>query len=144
MEDGFVEGFIRRVLRASAVFGPLIGLCGMAYLGSLWAFHFVLTAAWSTVNIWVLEQLFVCWFQKKDRVRMIVIFFLKVLVLYGLFLTYLHAVPWQDWASAVIGGFSLPFAIMVLKALGLALNEVMGQRSTPPARRDGDFEDRSR
>lgn len=125
------EDFVRRVLKASVVIAALAGLCGMAYLGPLWAFAFILAAAWSIVNLWLIERLFTTLLLGQSRVALVVIFFLKVPVLYGLILLYLIVVPWQP--SALLGGIILPYAVIVLKALGRSLVETTGRKRTPEA-----------
>jgi len=50
---------------------------------------------------------------------------LKVPVLYGLIILYLFYVSWQP--SALIAGITLPYAVMVLKALGRFLIEAMNR-----------------
>ena len=123
------EKFIRCVLKASAVAAALLALCGRVYLGSLWAFAFLLAAAWSIVNRWVLERLFILMLQGQSRLALAAIFCLKIPVLYGLILLYLVAVPWRF--SALLGGITLPYVIIVLKALGRSLVDAMGRKEAP-------------
>jgi len=125
------ERFLDRVLRASGVVAGLAGLCGWAYLGSLWALAFLLAAAWSIINLWVLACLLIQVFERGNRLSLLLFFCLKVPVLYGLILLYLLFVPIRP--SALIGGVTLPYVIIVLKALGRFLVEAMGQKQTPPA-----------
>jgi hypothetical protein len=125
------EQFIQRVLKASAVVAALIGLYGLVYLEPLWAFAFILAAAWSIANLWVLEHLLILLFERGGRLALVVLFCLKIPILYGLILVYLLFVPRRP--SALIGGVTLPFVVMVLKALGRSLVDAMGRKETPPA-----------
>jgi hypothetical protein len=125
------ERFIRRVLQASLVMTAVVGLCGLSFAGPLWAFAFLLAALWSTANLWALEHLLILVFRKGNRLSLAVFFCLKVPILYGLILSYLLWVPWRP--SALIGGVTLPYAVMVLKALGRSLVDAMGQKKASPA-----------
>lgn len=120
------EQFIDRVLRASGVVAALAGLCGWAQLGSEWALSFLLAAAWSIVNLWVLAQVLIRLLQHGSRLALIVFFCLKIPILYGLILCYLFWAPWSP--SALIGGITLPYAVIVLKALGRFLVDAMGRK----------------
>ena len=135
------ENFIRRVLKASVVVAALVGLCGKAYLGSLWAFAFILAAAWSIVNLFVLERLLILLFQRESRLALAAVFCLKIPVLYGLILLYLIEVPWRP--SALLGGITLPYAVIVLKALGRSLIEAMGRKEALQATGDKRTRDRT-
>lgn len=125
------ERFIRRVLQASLAMTAVVGLCGLSYAGPLWAFAFLLAALWSTANLWALERLLILLFRKGNRLALVVLFCLKIPVLYGLILGYLLWVPWRP--SALIGGVSLPYAVIVLKALGRSLVDAMGRKKASPA-----------
>jgi len=125
------EQFIDRVLRTSGVVAGLSGLCGWAYLGPEWALAFLLAATWSIVNLWVLARLLILLFKQGSRLGLALFFCLKVPVLYGLILAYLLLVPRRP--SALIGGVTLPYAVIVLKALGRSLVDAMGRQGTPPA-----------
>jgi hypothetical protein len=124
------EQFIPRVLRASVVMTALIGLCGLAYPGPLWSFAFVLAGLWSTANLWALEHLLMLLFRKGNRLALVAFFCLKIPILYGLILGYLLWVPWRP--SALIGGVTLPYAVIVLKALGRSLVDAMGRKDASP------------
>ena len=128
------EKLVRRVLKASVVVAALVGFCGAVYLGTLWAFAFILAAAWSIVNLWVLERLLVLLFRGGSRLALAAVFCLKITVLYGLILLYLIAVPWRP--SALLGGITLPYAVIVLKALGRSLIEAMGRKEALQATGD--------
>jgi len=128
------EKLVRRVLKASVVVAALVGFCGAVYLGTLWAFAFILAAAWSIVNLWVLERLLVLLFRGGSRLALAAVFCLKIPVLYGLILLYLIAVPWRP--SALLGGITLPYAVIVLKALGRSLIEAMGRKEALQATGD--------
>jgi len=119
------EGFIGRVLKTSAVVGPLFALCAYACLGPLWSFSFLLAAGWSIANLWALKGLLKALVLREGLLKLGSFFFLKVPILYGVILFYLIAVPWK--ASALITGFSLPYVVIVLKVLGRALVETMGE-----------------
>jgi len=123
------EQFIDRVLRASAVAAAVAGLCGWAYWGPQWALAWLLASAWSIVNLWVLAHLLKRLFQRGSRFALVAFFCLKVPVLYGLILCYLLWVPWRP--SALIGGIILPYAVIVLKALGRFLVDSMSRKETP-------------
>jgi len=138
------ERFIDRVLVASGIFAALVGLTGWAYRGAEWSLSFLLAATWGIVNLWVLAWLWeVLLFETGNRLRLLLLFCLKVPVLYGLILLYLLYVPWQS--SALIYGVTLPYAVIVLKALGRSLNDAMSRKGSPPASGGGGEEqDRAR
>jgi len=125
------ERFIDRVLRTTGIVAALIGLCGWAYLGTLWARAFLLAAAWGIVNLWALARLLLIVHAYAPRWAVVLFLCLKIPVLYGLILCYLVWVPWRP--SAFLGGISLPYAVILLKALGRVLVEAMGRKGTPPA-----------
>jgi hypothetical protein len=128
--------FIRRVLKASAVMTALFGLVGSVYLGPIWALVFMMMAALSIVNLWVIEQLWTTIFLRGSRLWLFVIFFLKFATLCGLLLLVVTVTPWQTKprsAGSLIGGFALPYAVIVLKAVGRALVEMTGPQKTQTA-----------
>jgi hypothetical protein len=124
------EQFIDRVLRASGVVAGLVGLCGWACLGAAWATAFLLAAAWGIVNLWALARLLLIIHAHAPRWALAAFLCLKIPILYGLILSYLLWVPWRP--SALIGGISLPYAVIILKALGRFLVEAMGRKGIPP------------
>ena len=137
------ERFIDRVLVASGILAALIGLTGWAYWGAEWSLSFLLAATWGIVNLWSLARLLVNLFETRNRLGLLLFFCLKVPVLYGLILLYLLYVPWQS--SALIYGVTLPYAVIVLKALGRSLNDAMSRKGSPPASGGGGEEqDRAR
>jgi len=122
--------FLRRVYKASAAMAALIALCGAAYIGALWALAFLLAAAWSVANLWTLERLLTVVVRRGRRTAIAGLFCLKLPVLYAVLALYLLFVPWS--AGALLAGLTLPYAVIVLKALGLSLVESMGRTPLPP------------
>lgn len=122
----FDEQFVDRVLRVTGVVAALAGLCGWAQWGSEWALSFLLAAAWSIVNLWALAQVLIRVFMRGSRLAVALFFCLKVPILYGLILCYLIWAPWSP--SALVCGITLPYLVILLKALGQSLVEAMGPK----------------
>ncbi len=127
--DHVDERFIDRVLQASGVIGALAGLCGWALGGPEWALAFLLAAAWSIVNLWVLAYFLVVILKKARRRTLIAFFLLKTVILYGLIVLYLFFVQWTF--SALMSGLTMPYIVMVLKAVGRVLTDAMDRGKGP-------------
>ncbi|MCX8035750.1 MAG: hypothetical protein N3D11_01600 [Candidatus Sumerlaeia bacterium] len=125
------ERFIDRVLQASGVMGGLGGLCGWALGGPEWALAFLLAAAWSIANLWVLAYLLVVVVKRARRGTMLAFLLLKTVILYGLIVLYLFFVHWTF--SALMCGLTLPYVVMVLKAGGRVLVDAMNRGKNPSA-----------
>jgi len=120
------EQFLDRVVSASGLVAALAGLCGWGPLGSEWTLSFLLAAAWSIANLWILARLLILVFQRGSRFALALFLCLKIPILYGLILCYLIWAPWRP--SSLIGGITLPYGVIVLKALGRFLVEAMGRK----------------
>lgn len=123
------EDLLHRVRKSSAAVAVLVTLIGLVARGPQWSLAFALAAAWSIANLWVLERLLTLLIRRGSRLALLVVFCLKVPILYGLMLLYLIAIPWRP--SALLGGISLPYAVIVLKAVGHVLIEATARKGSP-------------
>jgi hypothetical protein len=123
------EAFLKRVYRTSWILAALVTLFGATYGGVRWGVAFGLAGAWSIINLRVLEYLLILYLKRRGRLRLIIVFLLKILGLYGLLLGGLFVIRLHDgrmpiapwFRSALLCGISLPYAVIVLKALGRVL-----------------------
>jgi hypothetical protein len=134
--------FLERVRKTSIATGCLIALAVWLRWGPAHAAAFVAGFAWSLVNIHVIRLLvgLALDHAKSRKLRIAAVLALKVPVLYGAGYLLLAAVELP--IAGVLGGFTWPLIVIVLKALGrIVLGLDRGDRSLRTAGAGGARED---
>jgi F-type H+-transporting ATPase subunit a len=117
--DAGIDGaFLRRVYIMSAIVAVLGGVLASQRLGGSWGLGFFLYAIWSTANLWALEQLLRLVVRPSGRqpLAILVASTVKLPLLYGLGAWI--ALSGDFPATALMAGFSVPLAVIVLKTVG--------------------------
>jgi hypothetical protein len=112
------ENFLKRVMLFSLVFAALGGGVFAAIVSPRWGLGFLIAAVWSVLNLKALEQLIRLAVRPtgRDPLAIAVAMLIKVPVLYGIGV--LIAIKVDLPAESLIAGFSVPLAVIVLKAAG--------------------------
>jgi hypothetical protein len=110
--------FLARCYRSALFLIPLAGLFTLVYAGPLQAAGFVLAALLGVLNLRMIEECAVQWIRPGGarKGRLLAAVAVKMAVVYGggfVLLTRGVGSP-----AALAGGFSMIFAVIVLKALG--------------------------
>jgi F-type H+-transporting ATPase subunit a len=118
-DAGMDGAFLRRVYFMSALVAVLGGLLASQRLSGNWGLGFFLFALWSTANLWALEQLLRLVVRPAGRqpLAILVASMVKLPILYGLgaWIALADRFP----VASLMAGFSVPLAVITLKAVGL-------------------------
>jgi F-type H+-transporting ATPase subunit a len=118
--DAGLDGvFLRRVYFMSALVAVLGGLLASQRLSSAWGLGFFLFALWSTANLWALAQLLRLVVRPAGRqpLAILVASTVKLPILYGVGAWI--ALSGRFPVTSLMAGFSVPLAVIFLKAVGL-------------------------
>ena len=112
------SAFIIRSLRTTVALALLGFILGAYYVSSAWGVGFALGALWSIANLYLIKVLIekVITLEKRPTGPVVLMVLVKFPLLYGLGFLVLSW-GWYD-VLAPLFGFSLPFAVIVLKAAG--------------------------
>jgi hypothetical protein len=128
------DGFIRRVYRTSAVLAVLGAALLWELRGPASTTGLVIGAALSLGMLMGVEHSVRLLIDRQAGVKSLVsALFMKLAIAFVVLgLAFYGAL--QGWVSlaALIGGFALPHAVIVLKLLGQRLRAAMGQEAGPP------------
>lgn len=120
--------FLRRVHFMSLILAAILGAVGATRISGSFGLGFFAFAVWSTANLWALQWLLgqIVRPAGADKGRLVLALLVKIPLVYavGALLALRGGFP----ASAIFAGFSLPFAVIVLKVLGRILS---GKSSLP-------------
>jgi len=109
---------LRRVRRTAAVFGVVLAIPFAAYWGIGSGAAWTAGILWSLVNLHfvtsVVRGLFTA--ERRERLRLIILLLVKFPVLYAI--GYLFLRSEQLPAAWIVAGFTWPFFVIVMKALG--------------------------
>jgi hypothetical protein len=110
--------FLARVRKSAVIFGLILLPVLSTYLGIGFGAGWVVGAAWSLLNILAITGLIESIFVPAGRnyVRIMVVFLIKFPVLYVAGFMVLRSGYFP--AAALVAGFSWPFFVMSMKALG--------------------------
>jgi hypothetical protein len=110
--------FLARVRRTSAIVGLVVAIPLATYWGLWTATGWIAGVAWSLVNLFFITEVIrnVITAEDRDTMKVIVALAVKFPILYavGFLLLWLEQLP----VLALVAGFTWPFAVMVLKAIG--------------------------
>lgn len=126
--------FLRRVYLTSLVVSAVGGLVLAARIDQQWGLGFFAFGAWSTLNLWALERVMrmLVTTEPRDPLGMMFALIFKIPIVYGT--GALIAIKGGFDGVALISGFSVPFAVMVLKIFG----DMLARRVALPERPDVD------
>ncbi len=112
------SAFIIRSLRATVALALLGFILAAYYVNTAWGVGFVLGALWSIANLYLLKVLIekVITLDKRPAGPVVLLVLVKFPLLYGVGFLILSW-GWYDVLAPLLG-FSLPFAVIVLKAAG--------------------------
>lgn len=118
--------FVIRSLKLTALLAVLGFMFTSVYLGAGWGLGFLLGAAWGIGNLYLIKTLIelAVRLDGRDWTSVGVLVLVKFPLLYGLGYLVLSR-PWYPFWAPVIG-FSLPLAVIVLKAMGRVLMHIEG------------------
>lgn len=112
--------FLARVRRASMIVGAIVAAPVAAYWGWRMGAAWVAGVAWSLVNLFFIGEVVkhVITAGERDTLRILVAVAIKFPVLYalGFLLLWIRELP----VAGLVAGFSWPFFVMVMKAIGRA------------------------
>ena len=117
---GMDLAFLARVRNASMIVGGIVAAPVAVAWGWQMGAAWVAGVAWSLVNLFFIGEVIknVITAGDRDLVRILVAVAIKFPVLYALGLLFL----WIEWLPVIglVAGFSWPFFVMVMKAVGRA------------------------
>ena len=115
--------FINRVIKSTLVLGALIFIFGSVYFNWVYSVGIFAGTIWGSANLWFIRQFIINYITpgERDTKKLALLAVIKFPVLYiaGFLALWLG---WFPVASFVIG-FSLIFAVILLKALGRLIVE---------------------
>jgi hypothetical protein len=121
-------GFVTRVVKTTAVVAIVIALFVSTYVSPAYGASVLLGALWNSLNLLIVASLvkLVLSDEKPGRRKILSVVALKFPVLYGLGFLLLRTsyLP----VGGLLAGFSLVLAVIVLKALGLAVAERLKEK----------------
>lgn len=117
---GMDLAFLARVRRMSIITAAIISIPVATYWGIGMGAAALAGVAWSLINLFFIGQVIknVITAEERDLTRILVAVFIKFPVLYtlGFLLLWLEQLP----VIGLVAGFTWPFVVMVLKAIGRA------------------------
>jgi len=118
--------FITRSLKLTALLSGLGFIFASVYLGAGWGLGFILGAAWGIGNLYLIKRLIELSvrLEGRDLAAVVILVLVKFPLLYGLGYLILSRSWYPFWAPVI--GFSLPLAVIVLKAIGRVLLGIEG------------------
>jgi len=115
--------FINRVIKSTLILGALIFIFGSVYFDWLYSLGIFVGSIWGCANLWFIKQFVVGYVTpgQRDAKKLAILAVIKFPVLYivGFLILRLAWFP----VSAFVIGFSLVFAVILLKALGKLIVE---------------------
>lgn len=123
--------FILKLSKTSFWLTLLLFSFSILYGGLSFATGFLIGALWNIVNLWILARIIAIFLslskEGKRKKKVAFLFVLKFPVLYGL--GYLTVRYGGFSAVGLLCGFSLPFTVIIFKALGRSLTYGMPERN---------------
>jgi hypothetical protein len=120
--------FLQRVRRTSVVSGLICFAAITTYLGFPAGAGFVVGCGWSLLNLFFIGLLVKALLKKQSRMRLIVVAFVKIPVLYGFGFLLMRTGYFP--LTLMVAGFTWPFIIITLKALGRFILKLDNRRKT--------------
>lgn len=109
---------IKPVLLRSFLVTVIISVIAGAGLGWFYAKGLLFGGVWSAANLWAIKFLAIEYFkidkERKNIVRLLIAFHVKVVLLYGIGAFFLMTVPMSVMAG--VCGFHIPFLLFLIEA----------------------------